>query len=136
MNPESDRQLSLPLYPAYRQRHSRRARRMQLKVTPLGEVEVVVPSGASSLEVQRFVSDNAQWLVEALRYYDEKRQREPQLNARLQRQISLPAVAENWQVSYAGGARCRVTACRHAGELCVRSTDVRAARRALGAWLG
>lgn len=136
MEPDADRQLSLPLIPALRHRYSRRARRLQLKVTPLGEVEVVVPRGVSALEVERFVGENAQWLAAALDHYEDKRRREPERHARVPQRIALPAIDEHWQVVYTGGARCRVAVRPGTGELQVSSSDESAARRALGIWLG
>lgn len=43
---------------------SRRARRLSVRVYPGGRVEVVVPPGASSVMVERFVGTHRQWIDE------------------------------------------------------------------------
>ena len=51
--------------PGFSVRHSKRAKRLSIKVYPRGRVEVVVPKRTSARAVQSFVEENAQWIGKA-----------------------------------------------------------------------
>lgn len=82
--------------PAWQIRPSRRARRLQIRVSPWQGVEVVVPPRTSVREVEKFVSTHRKWAARAwagiLREY-------PDAGSRIiPDSIELAAVNECWQV--------------------------------------
>lgn len=105
--PKTDPQLSLALEPAegpaWTLRPSRRARRLQIRVSPWQGVEVVVPPRVSPRRVQDFVNRNRAW---AQRAWEEIRREYPEAGqARLPGLVALPAVQESWRVHYRRGRR-------------------------------
>src|SRR3569833_3965929 len=63
---------SMPM-PHYTVRVRPRARRLQLKVSPLGKVEVVAPHGVAAKDVRVFVERHGQWLQRTLERQSEVR---------------------------------------------------------------
>ncbi|MDH3441574.1 MAG: M48 family metallopeptidase, partial [Gammaproteobacteria bacterium] len=51
--------------PGFSVRHSKRAKRLSIKVYPRGRVEVVVPNRTSARTVKSFVEENAAWIDRA-----------------------------------------------------------------------
>ena len=92
-------QLFLPLDAvSYRVRENRRAKRIILRVTAAHGLEVVIPSAAARRQIPDIIAENRSWIENAL-----KRLCEEQLVARQEIRtpptvISLPAVAETWEV--------------------------------------
>lgn len=124
--------------PIYTLRRSSRAKRLQLKVTSWGEVEVVLPRRLSEASVIPFVRRHRQWLERALEQAQAMREGQPALAVPCPQNVMLPAIAENWVIAYVTGQR------RHArvlspqdrgGELRVRDGEVAAVQRILRAWL-
>ncbi len=89
-------------------RISARARHMQLRVSPLAEVEVVVPQGSDRARVPKFVAENQGWLRRTLQRIRQQRGLALTVDADMPSQIVLPAVAENWQVCYRDAGPTRV----------------------------
>src|SRR5210317_1664555 len=83
-------------------RRSNRARRMSIRVDPLGSVEVVVPERVRSPEVRSFVEENRDWIA---RTRDQlMRGREP-VSVERPSAIDLKAVREQRAVVY--DSQCR-----------------------------
>lgn len=90
--------------PDYSVRISQRAKRLQLRVKACGQVEVVVPKGVALRQVPGFVAEHEAWLRQTL-----ARITPPALTTpALPEQITLSAIAGEWQVSYQPGRRARV----------------------------
>ncbi|NIR62187.1 MAG: M48 family metallopeptidase, partial [Gammaproteobacteria bacterium] len=98
--------------PAYRVRLSDRARRLQLKVSPLGQVEVVVPRGTDPEVASTFVGRHRQWLERTLARLGRNTD-DPELTAPLPTRIDLRALGTRRAVLYetaAGGGAPAVSA--------------------------
>ncbi len=54
-------------------RRSDRARRMRIRVTPRGDVEVVLPRGATEAEAERFIAREREWIERALARIERQR---------------------------------------------------------------
>lgn len=133
----------------YRVRISRRARRLQLKVTPAGQVEVVVPHGLHPRHITPFVERHRQWIEQALAELAERRRQYPHLHVRCPDIIQLPALQRHWQVAYEQRGRNHVhgegdgslsrlrVQYRHPGEIprLLRNWVMNTARRELLPWL-
>ncbi len=123
---------------AYRVRISPRAKRLQLRVTPLGEVEVVVPPRFDVRLVPRFVAEHHGWLERKLAQFEQRRRHAPELHASVPEALTLQAIDEQWQVEYYPAtdivsARLRAEERRRA--LHVETGSAEASRAALQQWL-
>jgi predicted metal-dependent hydrolase len=97
-------QLSLPLDEVeFTVRVSRRAKYAALKVSPVGQVEVVIPRGFDPGKVPAFVAQHRQWVNKTVARM--MRARDPRLNEPQPRKIHLAAVGEHWWVSYENARR-------------------------------
>ncbi len=87
--------------PTARLRHSRRARRVAVRIDAMGRVELVVPRGVSESRARAFLDSRAEWINHHL-------QRRRQLAKPVQQFppacIELTALGEKWRVFLAGGA--------------------------------
>ncbi len=125
----SDIEETLGGLPFYQIRVSHRAKRMQLKVSPLGEVEVVLPKRISQKHVAPFVAEHQTWIE----------QTQQQMAALYPPEELLPgtlkfeATEQQWQLEYLEGKRARIAEIQ--GSLKVYSQDDDAARKALQNWL-
>ncbi len=115
-------------------RVSRRARRLQLRVLPGGEAEVVLPQGMSPAVVAPFLARHRDWLAARLAEVEAVRAADPEHHAALPERIRLEAVEQAWTVEYRQAPRAMV---RTSGEdvLRVGAPDETAARGALQRWL-
>jgi predicted metal-dependent hydrolase len=77
-------------------RVSGRARRLSVRVYPGGRVEVVVPPGASSAAVQKFVGTHRQWIVRRV----EDLSTAAAVDNRRPASIKLPAIGRHYAVEY------------------------------------
>jgi predicted metal-dependent hydrolase len=91
--------------PEYSVRVSHRAKRLQLKVKPLGEVEVVIPKGVAKRHIPGFVAEHQQWLRDTLEHYAKQKP----IDTSLPTTINLSAINECWQVNYDIRRRTRTT---------------------------
>lgn len=96
--------------PEYALRVSARARRMQLKVTAWGRVEVVVPRRTAISRVAPFVREHHQWLQRAVDRVRALHHAQPALASLMPERVRLAALSEEWQVNYMQGSRSRVLA--------------------------
>jgi len=122
--------------PPYTVRTSPRTRRLHLKVSPLGRVEVVVPRQVAARDIQAFVDRHRQWLQRTLVRLGTERARyhavEPGVPARLE----LRALDEVWTVERDVRSTARAAVTTAAGQvLLLRGIDEELLLRALRRWL-
>lgn len=127
--------LTSPAEPAIKVRHSQRARRMQIKISPWRGVEVVVPPRHSEKRIQRFVADNRTWIRDAWREIQATYPDAGQI--RLPTSVHLAALEKNWKLIYRQGNVSEIKEISP-GLLCVSiaKTDGLAAAEGLRDWLG
>ncbi len=93
--------------PPYQLRKSKRAKRLQLQVTPQKGLEIVVPYRFGKFNVISFLEEHKPWIISQLLKIPKKT-----LQAELPTNITLPAINEQWQVRYLseqeGGLRIKV----------------------------
>jgi len=119
--------------PGWNVRISRRARRLSMRVSPGGRVEVVVPPGVGIPAVERFVAAHREWAERRLR---ELALDAPRAGERRPETVELELLAKRWDVEYTQSSRSLVTD-NGQGSLQVRTpqgTDPQVAR-ALLRWL-
>ncbi len=115
--------------PAYQIRISQRAIRMQLKVSPLGEVEVVLPKRISPKHVPLFVAEHQQWIKQT----QQKMAALYPPAELLPGKLRFDATGQQWQLEYLEGRRARVAEIEET--LKIYSQDDETARKALLRWL-
>ena len=123
--------------PPYTVRSSPRARRVSLRITPAGELEVVVPQGFDPRRVPAIIRDKAEWVARQMARAAERRAAW-HAQAPLPREIPLRAIGARWSVAYVAAAGTRLSlAERPTGRLEMRGAvdDVAACRRLLRRWL-
>lgn len=100
--------MTMPLtgLPAYRVRESRRARRARIQVTPLGDVEVVVPYGFNTGLIPAFLGSHQDWLERVLART--RSQRPVELDQPIPGNVALAAIGKDYELYYRQGARNRV----------------------------
>lgn len=108
--------------PAYSIRESAKARRVCLKISPLGQVEVVVPRGFDHRRIPTLVHEKQAWINKTLQRVNEQRQwLVPNAHDTLPDTIALHAIDEIWQVEYQAVESSRVTLSQsHDARLIVR----------------
>lgn len=123
----------------YSVRRSVRARHVWLRMSPSGELVVVLPRGFSEKRVPELLLKHQAWLERAAKRL-EARRRTPHdvAPASLPDAVHLPAVHESWTVEYRATTSERIVAVeRPEGVLLVSgaTTDRDACRQALLRWL-
>ncbi len=83
---------------SYQTRVSKRAKRLQIRVKPTGEVEVVLPLRCDPALVPTFVSQNEAWIRNTLQRVTVT---QPVEGYALPELVSLRALNQQWQVRYA-----------------------------------
>ncbi len=112
-------------------RRSRRARHVRLKIHPPGRLEVVVPQGFDEKELPAILARHHNWLEQRL----EKMGRQYSAPLTPPTTIILPAIEEQWQVSYLpGGGRSGVRE-HGSAELRVSADSDEQRRELLKRWL-
>ncbi len=86
--------------PDYRLRISRRCKRVLLRVSPLGMIEVVVPEGFDLRRVPDIVQQRQPWLEKQLGKLAAQWQAAPEEQALRPEKIRLRALAREWRVEY------------------------------------
>ncbi len=120
----------------YRVRVSKRARRLQLHITPHCEVEVVLPQGMSHSHVAPFVAHHREWIRRT-------RARQMAALAPAAAELGIPAaihfaaVDEHWSVDHQAlpDERLQVRPAQSGGCLLLRSASEAGARLLLQRWL-
>jgi len=92
-------------FPDYEIRVSRRARHLRIKVTPLGEVVVVIPTGMDPARVPELLAKKRAWLQSVLQRVTERHRAAPASYSLRPDRIELAAINEVWQVEYAHQSR-------------------------------
>ncbi len=82
-------------------RHSRRARRIAVRIASAGRVELVVPRGVSERRAWAFYESRADWVREHLAM---RRRLAPPEQEFPPRRLYLPLLDETWRLFRAGGA--------------------------------
>jgi len=82
-------------------RHSRRARRVAVRIDAGGRVELVVPRGVSEARAFSFLASRADWVN---RHLQRRRAAAPPEQAFPPTHVELAALGERWRVFVAGGA--------------------------------
>ena len=115
--------------PPYTVRVSNRAKRLQLKVLRTGKVEVVAPKGFDLKHIPHFVARHREWVEHTLTKFA--------VNdiATLPAHIHLPALAEQWHVSYAHPLGPTAHNVADAPPVSIDATTPADARRQLHLWL-
>ncbi len=111
--------------PEYRVRRSRRARHLRLSVSPVGEVEVVLPQRLALHHVAPFVERHHAWLRRTLERLAAEQAARGEVDGLPQR-VELAALGEHWGVDYVGGR----AAARSAGERLLVGGETPEERRA------
>lgn len=119
--------------PPYRIVVNSRARRARLKVSPVGEVEVVVPSEFPQHWVSSFVYAHREWLLETLNRIHVARARWHGNDPAWPEEVSFRHSGERWRVLTQPTVRSGVQA--GDGVLQVRGKDMRGRQQALQRWL-
>lgn len=114
-------------------RHSRRARRVAVRIDAGGRVELVVPRGVSEARALSFLASRADWVAHHLQ---RRRASAPPEQAFPPTHVELPALGERWRVFLAGGTG-RLRLRQREGQLLeVRGSGDRVQwRRLLQRWL-
>lgn len=110
--------MSAPDLPPYTVRHSRKARRISLRVLPGRGVELVLPTGVDAAMAQNFLHSRASWLRKTLR----RLAMDGQQTQELPQRVSLQALDREWSVHYSQtapgvSARPRLRLLENAGRL-------------------
>lgn len=129
--------LASPL-PGYSVRESVKVKRMRLKVSLLGDVEVVIPRGFDRRRIAPFVARNEEWLRKTIARIEAQRLSMGEPIDALPETIPLRAIGEEWRVDYcrADARRFSVSELR-SGLLTVRGAtdDKEACKAALRDWV-
>ncbi len=138
ISPISPQALQLPLWREPAQsadvsvRHSLRARRVAVRITASGQVELVVPRGVSERRAWAFYESRAEWVRQ---HVARRRAMVPRHEEFPPRHLYLPLFGETWRVFRAGGdGRLRVVPNGMVLELRGQG-DADDFRRVLLAWL-
>jgi len=95
-------QLTLPLeLQGYTIRESKRAKKLQLSVSPIGNVEVVVPAGTDRGQIPVFIARHEAWIKQSLKRIQQYRGSIP--DEALPNRIEFQATQQCWQVGYQMG---------------------------------
>ena len=113
----------------YQVRISQRAKRMQLKISPLGAIEVVLPKNIHPKHVPLFVAEHQHWIKQTQKQMTALYPPEELLPGKL----SFAATNQQWHLEYLEGKRPRIAEID--GVLKVYSQDDSSAQQALQKWL-
>lgn len=123
----------------YRVRESRRAKHVSIKISLLGEVEVVVPIGYDQQRIPELVKQRDNWIAETVQQLRAERQTvSPLSQETVPHQIMLRSQSECWTVRYTqtADARLRVIATAdHCLQVVGPTQDQDACRQVLRRWL-
>ena len=91
--------------PDYTIKRHPRAKRLKLKVTALGQLEVVAPRGVVKYRIEQFVNENTQWINDAIEKCRDRRLSDPNLGLNLPEHINLIALNRLWKIQYIGASK-------------------------------
>ncbi len=84
----------------YQVRESRRAKHISIRVSFVGEVEVVVPTGFDRQQIPEILHRRQEWIAKTTERIAAERQSFPGEAEILPTQLSLRSLTENWTVRY------------------------------------
>ena len=119
----------------YTVRVSQRARRLQIRIGPTGDVVVVLPQGMNSCRIEPFVSEHREWIRKVRSRLPVSQQDLPALKPGLPENIALNACDGLWRVSYQLGTDLRSSVRENVSTLRVNAPDQRQACQTLQRWL-
>ncbi len=96
-------------FPDYELRISRRARHLRIKVSPLGEVVVVIPAGMDPAMLPALLVKKRAWLQSVLQRLTERQRSAPASHSLCPDRIELVAIDETWQVEYTSQSKHKPT---------------------------
>ena len=122
----------------YRVRESARAKHVSIKVSHLGEVEVVVPRGFDHRQIPGIIKKRQDWIIKTTQRLVAERQSAP-AGSSTQRPdlLHLQALSEQWELHYEQTAATYITVTKSARQLALRGAIDRPPlyRYALKQWL-
>ncbi len=127
-----------PVPPPYAVRISARAKRMQLRITSVGQVEVILPKRMHVRHVPPFVAEHQVWIHQTLRELQQRQKEQPDLYSLQPSVIHLPSVHQTWRVSHCSGVRNKIevlTTPAQQPHLQITSATAEDTRRVLRQWL-
>jgi predicted metal-dependent hydrolase len=140
----ADSAAQLPLWPVHSEgtldakpaailRHSRRARRVAVRIDASGRVELVVPRGVSEARALSFLASRADWVTHHLQRRRAAAKPEQPFPPP---HIDLPALGERWRLFVSGGTG-QPRLCERSGSLLELrgQADRKQLRRLLQRWL-
>jgi len=119
----------------YTVRVSQRARRLQIRIGPTGDVVVVLPQGMNSNRIESFVYEHREWISKVRSRLPLSHQDLPAHKPGLPEKIALNACDGLWQVSYQLGTGQRSSVRENLSLLRVNAPDQRQAFLTLHRWL-
>jgi predicted metal-dependent hydrolase len=125
--------------PNYTIRVSRRSRNVSLKVTTLGEIEVVVPVGFDLNKIPDLISRKQGWLRSTLEQVTSIRSANdiPALSSHPEK-VSLLAIDRTWQINYQATQSSQLS-CREQKNNCIllqgNTQNIKLCQNALRLWL-
>lgn len=119
----------------YQVRVSRRAKRLQIRVTTFGDIEVVLPQRMSPRHIQPFVSQHHDWIKRTRAKFLFHQSCQAVQAPGVPDLIELKAVDEHFQLHYNWADHSRSTVREQDRSLHVRAVDSRAAQNGLQRWL-
>ena len=95
-------QLTLPINSEeFHIRRSQRAKRLRVSINLLGQIEVVAPKNVYVRDIDQFIQNHREWIKHKKHQIDSMRSIE--LNTSMPSVVSLPAIKEQWHVTYTDG---------------------------------
>ena len=119
----------------YTVRVSQRARRLQIRIGPTGDVVVILPQGMNSSRVEPFIHEHREWIGKVRSRLPVSQQGLPVHKPGLPENIALNACDGLWQVSYQLGTEQRSSVRENPTMLRVNALDQRQACQTLQRWL-
>ena len=107
---------------------------MRIKISPAGNVEVVVPKCISSLDVDHFVQNNINWITSTQQKLSILRETTPELNYSPPDSINLVAVDKIFTVQYKSDTKEKLIV-EDGRHLTITATNDDARREILKLWL-
>jgi len=95
-------QLTLPINSEeFHIRRSLRAKRLRISINLLGQIEVIAPKNVYARDIDHFIQSHREWIRRKKHQVDSMRSME--LNTSMPTLINLPAIKEQWHVTYTVG---------------------------------
>jgi predicted metal-dependent hydrolase len=83
--------------PTYTVRESHRAKHVSLKISPVGELEIVIPPGFDQKKIPAIVQKKQRWINQVLQ---KVAYHQSGIGATLPTEIELQAIAQTWHIQY------------------------------------